>query len=150
LWILQQHRLIERDRIMDRSKIVAIISRRAGISKKDANSLFTEIVSLIEREIRKDGQLKLPGAGSVTLTAPKKKPVSKESKRKAGAVAKPKASAKKAAKKAAPKAAAKKAAPKGAPKKAAPKPAPAPEVEPGPSPSWMDKGVHGSGGGPDE
>jgi nucleoid DNA-binding protein len=69
---------------MKRSKVVAIISKRTGISKKGANSIFLEIVSHIAGEFRKDARLRLPGVGSVALVVPEKK-----QKRKAPLVAKP-------------------------------------------------------------
>ena len=50
---------------MTKSQIVAAMSEKTGLAKKDVNGFFDELVALAYGEVKKNGEFVLPGFGNM-------------------------------------------------------------------------------------
>jgi len=50
---------------MTKSQIVAAMSEKTGLAKKEVNGFFEEIAALAYKEVKKNGEFVLPGFGKM-------------------------------------------------------------------------------------
>lgn len=50
---------------MTKTQMVAALAEKTGLSKKDVNTMFDELANLAYKEVKKEGEIILPGFGKL-------------------------------------------------------------------------------------